>query len=176
MFQDFQTPTYAGFWIRVAAYLIDTILLSFIFVPLGFVVGVFIALANGGQENEPAVLLLTMILRIVSFVTSWLYFALLESSSWQATVGKKVCGLRVTDLNGYRISFAKATGRYFGKILSGLILFIGFVMIAFSERSQGLHDQLAGTLVLSGPAVPSYPAPPAPPDFGYRGSGFMSNQ
>lgn len=176
MFQDFQTQSYAGFWIRFAAYLIDTILLSFVLLPLGFVLGFVIALGFDGQEHEPAFALVTLLIRLVSVVTGWLYFAWLESSSWQATVGKKVCGLRVTDLNGQRISFGKASGRYFGKILSGIILFIGFVMIAFSDKKQGLHDQLAGTLVLSGPAVPVYPEPPAPPDFSYRGTGFTPNQ
>ena len=176
MFQDFQTPTYAGFWICFAAYLVDTLLLSFIFLPLGFVLGLVLALSNGGEENQAAFALLSMAIRIVSVVTGWLYFAWLESSAWQATVGKKICGLRVTDLNGQRISFGKATGRYFGKILSGIILAIGFVMIAFSEKKQGLHDQLAGTLVLGGSAVAVYPVPPAPPDFSYRESGFTSNQ
>lgn len=176
MFQNFQVQTYAGFWIRFAAYLIDTILLSLIFLPLGFVLGLVIALGNGGQENEPALALLSVFIRLVSLLTGWLYFAWLESSAWQATVGKKLCGLRVTDLNGFRISFGKASGRYFGKILSGIILCIGFIMIAFSDQKQGLHDQLAGTLVLSGQAVPVYPEPPAPPDFSYRGSGFTPNQ
>lgn len=177
MFQDFQVQTYAGFWIRVAAYLVDALLLSLIFLPLGFVLGFVIALSNGsGSDNEPAFALVGEVLRLFSVVTGWLYFAWLESSSWQATVGKRVCGLRVTDLNGNRISFGKATGRYFAKILSGIILFIGFIMIAFSDKKQGLHDQLAGTLVLCGPAVQSYPVPPAPPDFSYRGSGFTPNQ
>jgi uncharacterized RDD family membrane protein YckC len=57
-------------------------------------------------------------------------------------------GIRVTDLDGGRISFGRATGRYFGKILSGLILGIGFLMAAFTERKQALHDLLAGTLVV----------------------------
>ena len=176
MFQDFQTPAYAGFWIRVAAYLVDTILLSLVFLPLGFVLGVVIALTSSGEENEPAVAFVSLLIRLISVISGWLYFAWLESSSWQATVGKKVCGLRVTDLNGHQITFGKATGRYFAKIISAIILFIGFIMIAFSDTKQGLHDQLAGTLVLRGPAVPSYPVPPAPPDFSYLGSGFTSSQ
>ena len=79
-------------------------------------------------------------------------------------------GLRVTDLNGNRIGFGKATGRYFGKILSGMICFIGFIMVAFTEQQQGLHDMLAGTLVVRGAATADpYPQPPPPPDFSYRG-------
>ena len=60
---------------------------------------------------------------------------------------KKALGLSVTDLSGNRIGFGRATGRYFAKILSGLILLIGFIMVAFTQRKQGLHDMLAGTLV-----------------------------
>ena len=74
----------------------------------------------------------------------------MESSSWQATLGKKVLGLVVVDENGQRISLAKGIGRYFGKILSALIVLIGFIMVAFTEKKQGLHDMLAGTLVLKG--------------------------
>ena len=78
---------------------------------------------------------------------NWLYFALLESSSMQGTLGKKALGMIVTDLSGNRIGFGRATGRYFGKILSAIILGIGFIMVAFTERKQGLHDLLANTLV-----------------------------
>jgi len=78
---------------------------------------------------------------------SWLYEAFMESSSYQATVGKMIFGMKVTDLNGNRISFERATGRHFAKWLSGVILGIGYIMVAFTERKQGLHDILAGTLV-----------------------------
>ena len=84
---------------------------------------------------------------LVTIPTSWLYCALMESSSYQATLGKMIFGMKVTDLCGNRISFARATGRHFAKILSGLILCIGFIMVGLSERKQGLHDLLAGTLV-----------------------------
>jgi uncharacterized RDD family membrane protein YckC len=110
----------------------------------------------------------------VSILAGWLYYALLESSSWQGTIGKKVLGLRVTDMNGNQISFGKATGRYFGMILSGMICLVGFIMVAFTEKKQGLHDIMAGTLVLNGPGVASYPVPPPPPDFGYRGGGPLN--
>jgi uncharacterized RDD family membrane protein YckC len=83
----------------------------------------------------------------VSIIGSWAYYALMESSSMQATLGKKALGMIVTDLEGRRVSLGKATGRFFGKILSGLILGIGYIMIGFTERKQGLHDMLAGTLV-----------------------------
>jgi uncharacterized RDD family membrane protein YckC len=51
-------------------------------------------------------------------------------------------------MNGARISFGNATGRYFGKILSGLILYVGYLMVAFTDKKQGLHDMMASTLVV----------------------------
>lgn len=84
----------------------------------------------------------------VSFLVGWLYFASLESSARQATLGKSAMGLVVTGTNGNRISFLRATGRYFAKWLSAIILLIGFIMAAFTARKQALHDILASTLVL----------------------------
>jgi uncharacterized RDD family membrane protein YckC len=81
---------------------------------------------------------------------SWLYEAFMESSSYQATLGKMIFGMKVTDLNGNRISFERATGRHFAKWLSAMILFIGYIMVGFTDRKQGLHDLLAGTLVRRG--------------------------
>ena len=71
----------------------------------------------------------------------------MESSSRQATVGKMALGLKVTDLEGRRISFARASGRHFAKYISGMILLIGYIMAGFTERKQALHDMIAGTLV-----------------------------
>ena len=84
---------------------------------------------------------------MVTIAASWLYEALMESSSYQATLGKMIFGMKVTDLYGNRISFARAMGRHFAKFLSGMILCIGFIMVGLTERKQGLHDLLAGTLV-----------------------------
>jgi uncharacterized RDD family membrane protein YckC len=84
----------------------------------------------------------------ISMIIAWLYYALLESSSKQATVGKMALALVVTDLQGRRISFGRATGRHFSKIISGAILMIGFIMAGVTARKQALHDMIAGTLVL----------------------------
>lgn len=89
-----------------------------------------------------------MIVNIFTILVSWLYYAIMESSSKQGTLGKMATGLKVTDLNGNRISFGRASGRYFGRILSGIILDIGFLMIAFTQKKQGLHDMIAETLVV----------------------------
>ncbi|MEK6335492.1 MAG: RDD family protein [Acidobacteriota bacterium] len=167
MFQSFQTPVYAGFWLRFVAYLVDGLLMAAVCFPLGLVFGLAIA-ASGGDENSPVLELANMLSNLVSIAAGWLYHSLLESSSWQGTVGKKLLGLKVTDLDGRRIGFGRATGRYFGSILSGMICFIGFIMVAFTEKQQALHDMMAGTLVIRGDVEP-YREPPPPPDFVYRG-------
>ncbi|MBK7410637.1 MAG: RDD family protein [Saprospirales bacterium] len=78
----------------------------------------------------------------------WLYFAVQESSWKQATIGKSVMGLKVTDQHGERLTFARATGRHLGKILSSAFLAIGYIMAGFTEKKQALHDMIAGTLVV----------------------------
>ena len=85
---------------------------------------------------------------ILVFVGYWLYEALLTASSWQGTIGKRVLRLKVTDEAGNRISFGRSTGRFFAKILSYATLWIGFIMVAFTDKKRGLHDILAGTVVV----------------------------
>jgi uncharacterized RDD family membrane protein YckC len=151
------TTTYAGFWRRVAAVIIDGLLLSVVTLPLTLALGGYDANADPAQVSGAS---------SASTVIGWLYYALMESSAKQATVGKMALGIMVTDLEGRRIGFGRATGRYFAKILSALILGIGFLMAAFTERKQGLHDILAGTLVVRGEApsqARSVPPPPPPP-------------
>jgi uncharacterized RDD family membrane protein YckC len=124
-------PTYyAGFWKRFAAILIDGIILGIV----GGIVSAIFGVPSGGP---------------VGTLFGWLYFATMESSSYQATLGKLILGIRVTDLQGQRTSFARATLRYFAKIISALILMIGFLMAAWTERKQALHDMIAGTLVVT---------------------------
>ncbi len=166
MFQPYTAPAYAGFWLRVLAWFIDALISCAVFFPLGIAIGL-IMMASGSDPNSGDMILVRLSTNGLSIVAGWLYYSLCESSSWQGTVGKKVLGLRVTDLDGQRISFANATGRHFGKILSGLILGIGFIMVAFTERKQGLHDIMASTLVVRGGEIQYQPPPP--PDFGYQG-------
>ena len=91
MFQDFQTPSYAGFWPRFAAYLIDTIIMTLVLVPLGAIIGVLIAATSEGDiENSPVWPLASFLIRGVSLALGWLYYSLMESSSWQGT-GARDC-------------------------------------------------------------------------------------
>lgn len=131
---------YGGFWIRLVAYIIDAVLLGIVGAVLFSIFG--ISITEPDLENyDPTV-------NVVSFVIGLLYFALMESSERGATVGKMAMGLRVVTSDGQRLSFMNAVGRYFAKIVSAIILMIGFIMIAFTDRKRGLHDMIAGTLVI----------------------------
>ena len=168
MFQQYQVPNYATFGKRFLAYLIDSLLIVAIFLPLGLLLGVFVGI-SGAEVDDVTGNAISLFIQFASLVAAWLYSAILESSVWQATVGKKLFGLRVTDMAGNRISLGRASGRYVGKYLSSIICSIGFLMAAFTEKKQGLHDILASTLVVSGEGAPTGvtldQAPPAPPDF-----------
>ena len=136
------TVRYGGFWIRLVAYIIDSILLSFAGAVIGGIFGGAAVIADGDANS------ISVGSGLLGLVIAWLYFALLESSERGATVGKMAMGLRVVTDQGQRLSFMNATGRYFAKIISALIFCIGFIMIAFTDRKRGLHDMIAGTLVI----------------------------
>src|ERR1700693_2550295 len=139
---------YGGFWIRVVAAIIDAIILRIVVAPVGMIFGgLGMAGMMSGIPHRGLRFLGGGITIILLIFGSWLYEAFMESSSYQATLGKMIFGMKVTDLNGNRISFERATGRHFAKWLSGMILGIGYIMVGFTERKQGLHDLLAGTLV-----------------------------
>jgi len=140
--------SYGGFWIRVVAAVIDFIILRIVVSPIKLIFGgLGLAGMMAGLPHLPLAILGGGVTFIVLLFGSWLYEALMESSSYQATLGKMIFGMKVTDLYGNRISFGRATGRHFAKWLSGMILGIGYIMVGFTERKQGLHDLLAGTLV-----------------------------
>jgi len=136
---------YASFWSRFLASLLDDIIVYILAYMAGAVAG-FIFGAIGVATTERGFFALGF---MVGGVVAWLYYALLESSPKQATLGKQALGIVVTDLRGDRISFGKATGRHFAQILSALLLFIGYLMVAFTEKKQALHDIIAGTLVVN---------------------------
>jgi len=143
-------PAYAGFWIRVMAMVVDTVILGIASVVVSFVVGGLMGFILSMLGYEKAVI--TVVSVVVGYfcgsILGWLYFAWFESSVKQGTPGKIYFNLAVTNLNGQRITFLKATGRYCGKMISSLIMGIGFLMVAFSYRKQGLHDLMSGTYVI----------------------------
>lgn len=129
---------YAGFWRRVAAAIIDII--------MWYVAGQLIAVITiFGTDNKAIII---AIYYTGSVIIGWLYFAIMESTSNQATLGKMALSIFVTDSAGNRISFARATGRHFAKFISTIIIFVGIIMIAFTDKKQGLHDRIAGTMVI----------------------------
>jgi uncharacterized RDD family membrane protein YckC len=150
---------YGGFWLRFLAYLIDGAVIAIgvcvVAIPLVFLTGLG-AYLNEIHPDEDwnntgvwAIIAVFFLFATASLVATWLYHALMESSEWQATVGKKVLGLVVTDTEGRRISFGRATGRHFAKIVTNMVpVFIGYIMAGFTEKKQALHDMIAGCLIL----------------------------
>lgn len=143
---------FAGFWLRFCAFIADLLIVGLVLGPITFKpllnnVGPqaspkdILAFYTGGSRQALAIALLVQLIY-------WLYYASLESSAWQASLGKKLFGLYVTDLEGKRISFARASGRHFGKLISQFILFFGYLLAGFTPKKQALHDMLAGCLVL----------------------------
>jgi uncharacterized RDD family membrane protein YckC len=151
---------YGTFWARLVASVIDSLIIGLpsmiaLFAALFFLGGFGIMLHQ--RRADPDAVRAMMVTLVPIFllgmlalmIIHWLYFAGMESSARQATFGKSVMSLRVADLEGKRISFGHATGRFFAKIVSGMIPFlIGYLMAAFTEKKQALNDLIAGTLVL----------------------------
>ena len=153
---------FGGFWLRFLAAIIDGVIvgaaLGLLFLPLLFLTGfihsleAFVRSAGTGRP-DPAIILgffsMILVFSGLAIIVRWLYFAYLESGEKQATWGKQVLGLYVTDLTGNPIGFGRASGRFFAKLISNLIpLAIGYIMAGFTERKQALHDMIAGCLVL----------------------------
>jgi len=143
---------YGGFWIRFVAIIIDAIIVGIAMAPIKFAI-VGPMFMNGDFPYRsghfgwvfPAFIAKVAIIERVGW---WLYDALLTCSNKQGTVGKMIFGLKVTDMQGQRISFMHATGRHFAKYISFLVACIGFIMAGFTARKQALHDLIAGTVVI----------------------------
>jgi uncharacterized RDD family membrane protein YckC len=133
---------YAGFWRRFAAYAID-----YVVVLLGTaVLGAAATLAGLGDDGAR--------LSLAALIGYFLYCTLLESSAWQATLGKRALGLQVTNALGERIGFARAAARFVAKVLSVLTLCLGYLLVLVTPRRQALHDLIAGTLVVNDATAP----------------------
>jgi len=150
---------YAGFWWRFLAIIIDDILISFVagifILPIMGVFGLSVySMAESGMDlgESPmfwgSVISMYMAIITVSVVINWLYFAIMESSKTQGTVGKLLLKIKVTDYQYNKISFGRATGRFFGKYISSFILLIGYIMAGFTDKKQALHDMMASCYVI----------------------------
>ena len=165
-----EPANYAGIGSRFLALLIDGIIIG---IPIGIISTVLSAMMavrviqKTSRDNtfNPGMAADAMgtffagfgFIMIISLLITWAYFALMESSGWQGTLGKRILSIKVTDLNGNRISLKKATLRLLVKtFISGWFL-IGYIMAFFTRRKQSLHDLIAGTLVLTKQdAAPAY--------------------
>ncbi|MCW4456455.1 RDD family protein [Flavobacterium sp. MXW15] len=151
---------YAGFWKRVAAYFIDSIIVGIVGGVIGMVIGAVMGIGFAGMGDNMAgagFILIQLVTNLLSIALAAAYYAGFHASVNRATPGKMAVGIKVVRLNGERISIARGIGRYFAALLSGLILCIGYVMAAFTERKQGLHDMLCDTLVVDKWAFTEHP-------------------
>lgn len=139
---------YAGFWRRLVAYAVDTVILLLFLFTFNFILALCFVPTQFVWQPELWIPILWLSQLAFDLVIVWFYAAFMESSARQATLGKMATGIVVTDLAGNRISFWRATGRFFGKAISTMIAFFGYLMIAFTAKRQALHDIMAGTLVV----------------------------
>ena len=162
---------HAGFWRRVAAYMLDSLILTIPFLLVFGVLGYMsFRAAMSGESPGGMIVLIYFLAYIGAIVGSWLYFAKFESGASQATPGKRIMGLKVTNANGERISFGRATGRFFGKIVTGIIPFgIGWMMAGFTGRKQALHDMMASSCVVFREVEPGKPLPSVRPKMPWYG-------
>ncbi len=150
---------YAGFWKRMAAYILDSFLLVIINTVVGTVAGIaMLPLVMSGGMADP---MLVFVLQGVSYLLQLLvmagYFAWFYASPHQATPGKMAIGIKVVDGQGARISFWRGIGRFFATFVSTLLLLAGYLMAAFTQRKQALHDLICGTLVVDKWAYTHHP-------------------
>ena len=135
---------YAGFWLRLIAAAIDGGIVLIAIWLLGLIFNVDIT----SPVHEGADFFIFRLFQLVSMFAVWLYFAVMECTTPQATIGKMFMGLYVTDIDGDRLAFSRATIRYWMKYVSLVIFFLGFVIAAFTRQKQALHDKVANSLVL----------------------------
>ena len=145
-------PAFAGFWLRAVAYLIDTVLISLVF---GLIASLypstFIKYPDATTTSLASLPQLTPIAFVITITATWFYYTVFEASIWQATPGKRVMKLYVSDLSGRRLTFARAAARNLAKMISSLTFLVGYLVAGFTEKKQALHDILASCLVLRKP-------------------------
>jgi uncharacterized RDD family membrane protein YckC len=139
---------YAGFWRRSFAFIIDCIFSIIVFFMIPGLIATRLFVRDVETVDKNIIITIYLTIFLLSVIMFWLYCSIMESSSKQATLGKKALNITVTDLEGKRVSFGRATIRFWSKYFSSAILFIGFIMIGFTAKKQALHDIIAKTLVL----------------------------
>ncbi len=155
---------YAGFWKRVAAYMIDSLAVGVVsWIVQMVVMAMFFGVSAGAMAGDSAALMAGGVMGIlvgmvlVPLALQAVYFAAFHASARQATLGKMAVGIKVTDDDGHRISFARGIGRYFGLVLGSLLFYVGLIMAAFTDRKRALHDIMCSTLVVDQWAYTDHP-------------------
>jgi len=134
---------YAGFWIRVGAGLIDLAVLLIVIYFIYFILKMWTSSAFNVLIMGPALAIIFICLATSYTIFFWVWRG--------ATLGKMIMGIKIIRTDSSPLMFDRAVIRFFSSILSALILCIGFIMIAFDERKQGLHDKIADTYVVKLP-------------------------
>ncbi len=162
---------HGGFWRRLAAYMADSLILGIPLMLIGGILGYAnVQAAMSGEAPGGMMFLAMFVFYIAAIVGSWLYFAKFESGARQATPGKRLMGLKVTNDRGLPISFGRASGRFFGKIVTNLIPFgIGWMLAGWTGRKQALHDMMAGTCVVFREVEPGRAMPTTLPKMPWYG-------
>lgn len=142
---------YAGFWLRFGAYLIDSVLLLIVDGLLAVPAVLFVENWEGAEVTVAA-----LGWYIAVLIIAVAYFTYFESSTAQATPGKRAVGIFVADRDGNRITGFRAFGRYWARVLSFMVLYLGVLLIGFTDQKEGLHDILAGTLVYRQPRLTGF--------------------
>ncbi|WP_252229139.1 RDD family protein [Clostridium sp. ZBS15] len=140
---------YAGFLNRYLAYFIDRLAIFLVYILFWLVWILFDRILNEiGIEQKIKKIILGNLGVIIYLVIPWLYYSFFESSNGKATLGKKALGIIVVDANNNKISFLRATVRYWSKYISLIIFFIGYIMAGFTKKKQALHDIISVTYVI----------------------------
>ena len=148
--QAYVQAAYAGFWIRVVGYIIDSIILFAIQFGIGIFFGIAMAIGNPNALSQSQAPGTNAVLNVVGLVIDFAYFFLLWTMSG-ASLGQRVLGLRVVDANTLQpIGPGQAALRWLGLVISFLVCFVGVIWVAFDGRKQGWMDKMAGTVVVHG--------------------------
>ncbi|GAB3731475.1 hypothetical protein GCM10028794_07720 [Silanimonas algicola] len=159
----------AGFWKRLAAFMIDGAILmvatyAIVFLMLiivgagvGGIMTLFEASATGQPPSGNLLVVFLVGFYVLPFIMRWAYFTFFTSSAWQGTPGKRAVGIKVVDLDGGKLGTGRAMSRWFAAALSYLTLYVGFLMAAFTDRKMALHDMVASTRVVDRWAYTDHP-------------------
>ena len=134
---------YAGFWIRVAAKIIDGIIAGIASIIIMFLT-IGVGAATGSEDAQIGAMVLYYVLALGLSITYYVWF----HGKHGATPGKMACGIKVVTAEGDPITYGRSFGRFFADMLSGILLYIGYIMAGFDSQKRALHDHICNTRVI----------------------------